>query len=400
MDQYVEQTQTPTMQDSNDESTRWGAPIRTISPAQAFPYNPSTLETLYFSIPLELRQQIYTYVFHTPPVVFQKTLKGWRDTPQLDEVEKTLYHQNGTQLLAINRRIRNEALPVLYRTATWHLKGFEMLREWLNNATIANLSHLHVRRVSLVQWPEILQHWNARRRGESAEQGSFIASLLSGLPSLREAEISPQLLPEKAKDYEAEEWISLMETLRGNGGVLKITGAACEMGDWFFDWRIVGGKNFGLCERVLLKTSVEVRDWNELVEGDWSNFDFGPIFLDAMTQNWARGPLKHAVVRHAATGREFRCKFWGVPENVRKSEERKEANRMAKKALMERQAKEAPKKGKGRESPKLEDLGGWEAEDDGQDEDGVDDVNVVRTRKVVTREEARGKRMEKQRGGR
>jgi hypothetical protein len=366
------------------------APVRVLSGAQAFPYNPSTLETLYFKIPLELRHQIYSYVFQTPTPVFQKTIKGWRDTPQLAEIEESIYQQNGLQLLGINRRIREEALPVLYRTAQWRLKNFEMLREWLNTATLASLSHLHVRRVSLIQWQDLMNHWSAPRRVYSTEQGSFMISLLSDLPSLREVEISPSLLPEQPVDYAAEEWVRLMTTLRDNKGCLKITATACESHTWFWDWQTVGGKNFGWCERVMLQTSVEVRDWTDLAEGGWGTFDFDAVFLEAMRQNWQHGPLKHAVVScEASKGRKLRVKFWGVPENVRQSQRTREVRKEAKKAFEEQRAKEIAKKVKGKPSSKspsprlLDDL---EYESGSE---GLDEEVGWRARKVVTREEAR-----------
>jgi hypothetical protein len=107
-------------------------PIRTLLPAHAFPYHSSRLETLFFSIPPEIRHQIYSDIFNTPTQPFkQETIKGWRKCPETDDLS---YNVNGTQLLSVNRRMRAEALPVLYRSVIWRLRGFPMLRKWLNSA--------------------------------------------------------------------------------------------------------------------------------------------------------------------------------------------------------------------------------------------------------------------------
>jgi hypothetical protein len=372
-------------------ATSTSPPVRTLSPAQAWPYNPSRLETLFFLIPPEIRHQIYNYVFHTPVLPFtQKTVKGWRVCPDADDLN---YNVNGTQLLAINRRIRSEALPILYRGMTWRIPGFPMLREWLNTSINAEMAHLHVRKVSLVDWHGILSRATVHR-SIRAEQGSFMVTTLSDLPSLRELELSPHHLPDDKKDYQADEWLTMMSTLQGNGGVLRVVALESEGVNWFEDWSLIGGKNFSWHERLLLRTSVEVHDWTELVEADWGNFDFNEVFLTAMRRNWIEGPLKTTVVEHA--GREFKVKFWGCPENVRQSEERKEQRKTAKKAVDERRKAELKGKGKlptlGMEHLRVSDSD----EEGGSGRSGGEGVDG-RHRKSFTREEARMKR--KERGG-
>jgi hypothetical protein len=211
---------------------------------------------------------------------------------------------------------------------------------------------------------------------------------LSDLTSLREVELSSRLLPEDKKDYEGEEWFTLMSTLRVNDGVLRIVILECESTDWFYNWSLSGGRNFSCYERILLKTSFEVHDWNELVVLDLGNFNFSTVFLMAMTENWIHGPLKFTTIHHQESGRKFGVKFWGVPEDVRRSKERKEQRQEAEKAAHEKRKAEASRRGRlpafGMERLKVDD----------------DEDNAGRHRRTVTREEARKRRMKKQRSGR
>ena len=123
-----------------------------------------------------------------------------------------------------------------------------------------------------------------------------------------------------------------------------------------------------------------MRSWDELVEGDWGNFDFADVFLRAMRENWRVGPLKHVTLtdvdRNGEVIRTWRVKFWGVPENVRRSEEVRVQRLEAKK-----RAEEARKKEVKNRSPRL-------GVEDGFEDGGADNVDT-RTRKVPTREDAR-----------
>lgn len=223
-----------------------------------------------------------------------------------------------------------------------------------------------------------------------------MAGILADLPSLRQVEISPRHMPVDKRDYASQEWMGLMSTLSGNGGCLKIVSVECEKGDWFEDWSLIGGRNFAWWERVMLRTAVSVRSWEELVEGDWGNFEFSSVLLRAMRENWRCGPLKQAVVRDAdKDGHEVRrwnVKFWGVPEDVRRGEEVRERRREGKKAFEEaRRAEMKKKKKNGRGSPRLVLEDGFDSEE-GEGVEGIEG----RRREVITREEARMRRMERQ----
>jgi hypothetical protein len=297
------------------------------------------------------------------------------------------YTVNNTHLLAVNRRIRDEALPVLYGQTKFRVTGLNMLRDLLNTATMTNYAHLHIRRVSIVPWKYILNSCSPQRLF-AVEQGSCIAIAIADLPSIREIELGDQFLPTNKSDYENEEWLNLMSTLHSNGGCLKVVAASLQTGWWATDWHSIGGRNFGWCERVLLRTVVEIRTWEELVEGDWGNFGFSEVFDEAMNENWTRGPLKNADV--AVVGRRWKVRIWGVPENVRKSEERKEVRRKAKAAYREQRMRDGRRKGVNAAELSF---------DSDEDVDGSSGLgSETRHRKTVTREEARAKRMEKQRG--
>jgi hypothetical protein len=280
----------------------------------------------------------------------------------------------------------------MYRSTKFRLDGFSMLRAFLNTATMAECAHLHLRKVSLVQWKNVLNQCHPQRWVD-AEQGSFIISTLADLPSLRELELGERFLPTGKQDYESEEWFNIMETLHSNKGHLRIVAVTTQSG-WWMDWARVGGRNFGWAEQVLLKTFVDIKTWNELVDLDIGNFNFDDVFSVAMSENWARGPLKHASVE--IEGREYKVRFWGVPECVRRSEERRVMRREAKVAYVGQQSKEMARKSKGlTRSPRIDSA----MDEDEEESESVGDVEM-RSRKTLTREEARTKRMERQRNHR
>jgi hypothetical protein len=277
------------------------------------------------------------------------------------------------------------------------MERFEALRSLLNTAIIAAYAHIHIRKVSIVQWTAILGSSHPRRWVD-AEQGSFIVSALVDLPSLRELELGKCFLPTRKSDYESDEWFNLMDSLHSNKGYLRVIAARMQT-IWWFDWRIVGGRNFGWNERLLLKTSVDVNTWDELVDMDLGNYDFNPVFETTMQENWSRGPLKNVTVEH--NDKSFKVRIWGVPENVRRREARRIVRREAKAAYEEQRNRGLAKKGKLVRGLCL-DSGLDEDEGEGEDEEGSDGLGAVRTRnrKILTREEARAKRMERQRNQR
>ncbi|KIW01296.1 uncharacterized protein PV09_07335 [Verruconis gallopava] len=287
------------------------APVLTLS---ARDYFHSTPESRFFSIPLEIRQQIYRYVFYTPNTAFQRTIKGWRETPHVSDLT---YGVNNTALNAVSRRIRAEALPIMYGETKFRIEGPTMFRRLLYVADLSDCKHMYIRKVSLVAWKKVLNQGHLRSSA-LARQGSILVSILAELPCLKEVELSSGHLPATKEDYNDEYWIALMYTLRANTGVLRIVAATIKSNSWWFDWSLVGGHNYSWQERVLVKTCQEVRDWNELVNANLGAFEFSNVFEEAMRESWMHGPFKHVAIEHE--GKTYAVKFWGVPENVRMSE--------------------------------------------------------------------------------
>lgn len=360
----------------------------TISAKEHFPYDPLSTESKFFKLPLEIRQAIYLYAFHTPNSMFNKTVRGWREAPKVEDINRRI---NGSALLQTNKRIREEALPIYYKHSNFQVESWYMLRSFMNSTIAADSSHLFLRKISIVPWSTHLASTEVFFLNYS-KHGQRVIELLAGLPSLRHLELSEKFMPVAREEFEQDEWLTLMGNLTANEGVLRIV-AASLLSMWQWNAAL---DLFGWDGRVLAMTSIDVRTWNELVSiparggPDLDENQAMPIFEliyeQAMLVCLADETMT-VTVQHL--GREYKVKFWGVPEKVRQSEARRAMRKAIKEENLHKRKMELSRRKKGLDV--TVDLG----LDDSEEGDLGFGEESWRSGKAKTREDARAQRMER-----